>query len=502
MTRRTLAGIAVAVPIAWAAGAAAQEASRDVTIVLPEQPGNLEPCGSIMTNVGQVISQNITESLTVIDPASGEPQPKLATSWERIDDLTWRFSLRENVSFQDGTPFDAQAVKFSIERMTGGTFTCNNIAKFGNAELTVTPVDSHTVEIKTDTPQPILPTLLSVAMVVSPATPADQAVNDPVGTGPYRLATFTPQTAVLERVEGYWNGTPEVAKATYVWRRESSIRAAMVETGEADLTPSIAIQDATNPDTDFAYLNSETTAIRFDTTLAPLDDVRVRKALNLAIDWEGLGGLFGDDVLRASQMVVPGINGHNPDLAPWPYDPEQAAQLIEEAEGDGVPVDTEITLYGRNGIYPNGNEALEAMVAMWQEAGLNVSLTMLDVVDWTRYMQKPFPEERGPNLVQIMHDNNKGDAAFTIPIFYRSDGLYSSLTDTALDAEIDRAMAATDAERTKAFQTIFAEVHDRVVSDAPMFHMIGYTRVGPRLDWRPSINTNSEIALADIRFKD
>ncbi|OAP37663.1 hypothetical protein AU381_12810 [Sinorhizobium glycinis] len=102
---------------------------------------------------------------------------------------------------------------------------------------------------------------------------------------------------------------------------ESPIRAAMVETGEADLTPSIDIQDASNPETDIAYLNSETTAIRIDAAVPPLDDLRVRKALNLAIDWEGLAQLFGDDVKRASQMVVPGINGHDDALEAWPVPP-------------------------------------------------------------------------------------------------------------------------------------------------------------------------------------
>ena len=97
-----------------------------------------------MTNVGQVLSQNVTEPLTVIDAKNGTPQPKLATEWERVDDTTWRFNLRDGVKFQDGTDFNAEAVAFSIKRMTGGAFTCNNIAKFGSAKLTVTPVDNLT----------------------------------------------------------------------------------------------------------------------------------------------------------------------------------------------------------------------------------------------------------------------------------------------------------------------------------------------------------------------
>jgi peptide/nickel transport system substrate-binding protein len=241
--------------------------------------------------------------------------------------------------------------------------------------------------------------------------------------------------------------------------------------------------------------------MRIDMSKPPLNDLRIRKALNLAIDWDGLKALFGADVKRASQMVVPGINGHADDLQAWESDPAKAAELVAEAKAAGVPVDTEITLIGRNGIYPNGGEAMEAMAAMWQAAGLNVKLTMLDVADWIRYLQKPYPEERGVTLLQMMHDNNKGDAAFTIPIFYRSSGQYSTVSDPALDTEIDTALAATGEERAKDFKAIFTKARTEVVSDIPMFHMIGYTRVGKRLDWQPDITTNSEIPLAHIHVE-
>lgn len=493
--------IAGALAVLGSAGHVAAQNASEIRIVLPEQPANLEPCGTIITNVGQILSRNVVEPLTVIDAASGQPKPALATEWTQKDPNTWQIKIREGVRFQDGEALNAEAVKYSIERMTGGKVTCSNIAKFGSAKLTVSVVDDQTVEIKSDTPQPILPTLLSVVMVVSPKTPADKAVNDPVGTGPYKLSSFNQQTVILDAFEGYWGDKPAFTKATYVWRPESSIRAAMVQTGEADLTPSIAIQDATNQETDFAYLNSETTAIRIDTGFAPLDDVRVRKALNLAIDWDGLAQLFGEDVKRASQMVVTGINGHDETLAPWTYDAEQAQALVEEAKAAGVPVDTEIEMIGRNGIYPNGSEAMEAMTAMWQEAGLNVKLTMLDVNDWLRYLQKPFPEDRGPNMLQMMHDNNKGDAAFTIPIFYTSGGSYATVNDGAFDKEIADALASTGADRTAKFKAIFGKARNEQVLDIPMFHMIGYTRVGPRLDWKPDISTNSEIPLVNIKLK-
>jgi peptide/nickel transport system substrate-binding protein len=100
-----------------------------------------------------------------------------------------------------------------------------------------------------------------------------------------------------------------------------------------------------------------------------------------------------------------------------------------------------------------------------------------------------------------MHDNNKGDAAFTIPIFYRSTGQYSVMNSPEMDKEIDSAMAATGADREQGFQKIFDKARKEYVTDIPMYHMIGYTRVGKRLEWKPDISTNSEIPLANIRFK-
>jgi len=100
-----------------------------------------------------------------------------------------------------------------------------------------------------------------------------------------------------------------------------------------------------------------------------------------------------------------------------------------------------------------------------------------------------------------MHDNNKGDAAFTIPIFYTSGGSYSTISDAGLDKEIADALAATGEDRTAKFKAVFGKVHDDLALDIPMFHMIGYTRVGPRIDWKPDISTNSEIPLANISLK-
>jgi len=307
---------------------------------------------------------------------------------------------------------------------------------------------------------------------------------------------------VLERFDDYWGEAPEVEKVTYVFRGESAVRAAMVAAGEADIAPNIAVQDATDPSMDFSYLNSETSSFRIDVTKPPLDDLRVRKALILAVDRDAMiGTIFSPDTVKAARMVVPSINGHNPNLVPRPYDPEQAKQLLAEAGADGVSVGDEITIIGRTEIYPNATEHAEAVMAMLQDAGFNVKLNMVEVAEWVDTYTKPYAEDRPPQLVQTQHDNNDGDAVFTVFFKYHSDGAQSVLSDPKVDELIETATVATGDGRREAWQEAFRMVHEDIVADIKMFYMVGYTRVGPRVDFTPDISTNSELQVAKVKFK-
>jgi peptide/nickel transport system substrate-binding protein len=276
----------------------------------------------------------------------------------------------------------------------------------------------------------------------------------------------------------------------------------MVATGEADIAPSISPQDATDPKTDFSYFDAETTNFRIDVGLPPLDDVRVRKALNLAIDREAMvGTILSKDVVPATQFIVPSINGHNPNLKPWPFDPAQAKELLDQARADGVPVDREIVIIGRRGNYAGVTEVLEAVHAMLQDAGFNVRLQIVEVAEWVDLYTQPFAQDRPPNLVHAMHDNNNGDAVFTAHFKYHTNGGQSALSDPRVDKLIEQATVAVNPERQKLWQEMFRLVNEEIVADIPMFHMVGYTRVGPRVDFAPDISTNSELQVAHVRFK-
>jgi len=349
--------------MAFSATARADEHAA-VTIVLSEELDLVEPCQASRSNIGRVIKQNVAETLTEINPLDGSIAPRLATAWEQVDDLTWRFTLRDGVTFHDGAALNADAVIYAIQRTMDETLDCEVRTKFfGNIALEPSAVDDLTVEIKTDSPVPILPTMMGTFTIVSPNTPMGEPTRDPIGTGPYTFESWAPgENIVLLRNPDYWGEAPAIEKATYVWRTESAVRAAMIATGEADIAANIAVQDATDPEMDFSYPNSETSRLRIDTTVPPLDDIRVRKALNLAFDREAVrGSIFSPDVIPATQLVVPSINGHNPDLKVWSHDVAEAKKLVDEARADGVPVDDEITLLGRINIYPNATEIMECI---------------------------------------------------------------------------------------------------------------------------------------------
>ena len=363
-------------------------AGKNLTVVLSEEPDIVDPCEATRSNVGRIVKQNVSETLVEIDPKDGSIKARLATGWTQKDKLTWHFDIRKGVKFHDGEDLNAKSVVKSIQRALNPKYDCEIRTKFfGNMSVTASAIGSHTVSIKTKKPQPIMPALMGTMTIVSPDTQEAKGVRNPQGTGPYVFGTWTPgQSVTLKRFSGYWGDKPEVENVNYVFRKESAVRAAMVKTGEADIAPNIAVQDATDSKMDFSYFNSETARLRIDMTRKPLDDIRVRKAMNLAIDLDALKGtIFADGVVPQTQIIVPSINGHNPRLKPWPYNLKEAKRLVAEAKADGVDVGKEIIMIGRLGIYPNHTEAMEAMHAMLTEAGFNLKIKMMETAGWLNF---------------------------------------------------------------------------------------------------------------------
>lgn len=481
-------------------GGSSAKSGDAVRVALPEEPPTLEPCDASLTATGRVVRSNITEPLTERVPETGALEPKLAVKWQQKDPNTWTFDLRKGVTFQDGSDFTAKDAAFSIERTVNSTIGCNVQGYvFGGIKLKAKAVGENTLQVTTQKPDPILPLRISFVEIVPATTKADGKVREPVGTGPYKIDKWKKGVSLtLARNDHYWGKKPDYAEAQYVWRTEGSIRAAMVKSGEADVAVGLAPEDGAG-DHAVKYPNNETSYLRIDATKKPLDDIRVRRAINYALDKKGLvSSVFAGLGQPAGQVVPAGVTGHNPDIKAWPHDMGKAKQLIRAAKADGVPVDTKITIIGRNGIYPKAAEAMEVAQHSLNQAGLNVSIKMLDVNAWMEYLLRPFPKNLGPTLLQCQHGNQAGDAAFTMEQIYGSKGAQSSYGTPELDTLIAKAEAASGKERQTAFAAALQYQNDHVVRDAVMAHMTGILALSDTVTYKPNSATGDEMHLSEM----
>ncbi len=504
--RKTAIAVLVAAASAVPFGAGAQVNSKWVTVVLPAEPPHLDGCRSSAAVEGRIIKLNVIETLTQRNPKDGSINPRLATSWEQIDPSTWRVKLRTGVTFHDGSPFNATTAKKSMDRtMTGKGIVCTDrVQSFGGLQMDVKIVDDYTLELKTSRPEPILPLRLSRFGIVGPDAPEDKHVIHPTGTGPYVFEKHDPTEISLKRNEKYWGAKPIIEGAKFIWRNESAVRASMVKIGEADIALAIGPQDATDPVLDHSFFNGETTSLRLDTILPPLNDKRVRLALSYALDRASMiGTVMPKTAIQATQLILPSIPGHNHDLDKRmiPYDPAKAKQLLAEAKASGVPVDTEIRLVSFPGQYPNSTELMEAFTTMYRAVGLNMKIVNVESAGYNSYNNKPFPENRPPVILQNSHDNVAGDPVFTVFYKFGCEGVTSAYCDAYLDKETLRVSDLSGEARIKGWQEIFRYLYEDAAPSVILYHMVGFARVGPRTTFVPDITSNAEVRLEEIKFK-
>jgi peptide/nickel transport system substrate-binding protein len=410
--------------------------------------------------------------------------------------------------FHDGSPFNAAAVKRSIERTLNKAIVCGDRAKFyATLSYEVVAEDEHTALFKANMPAPITPMLMSQTVIFGPNEPFDKVVPagaGPVGTGPYAFDSWqTGQQILLKRFDKYWGAKPPIEGVPYIWREESAVRAAMVELGEADIALTIAEQDARNPKTDFSYLNSETTFLRMDAGMAPFNDRRVRLALNYALDRKAMiGTIMPKGAVQATQIVMPAIPGHNHEIDKKiiPYDPEKARQLLAEAKADGVPVDTEITFITYPSHFPNANELMEAFFTNFKAVGFNMKTMTVEPGLYQKWNTKPYPSPRPPTILQSSHDNNFGDPVFSVAGKFSCESATSMFCDPEWDKEVLRVSTLGGDERVKGWQEVLRRQYEDLVTSVFLYHMVGFTRVNPRIDFVPDVTTNAEIRVQEIGF--
>ncbi|GAA1271281.1 ABC transporter substrate-binding protein [Arthrobacter pascens] len=479
---------------------AAPASASALRVVLGQEPPTLEACESNLTSTGVVVRSNVTEPLVERNPQTGELEPLLATEWKATSDTVWTFKLREGVKFQDGTPFNAEAAAFTINRAVNSKLGCNVEGYvFGDADLKVKAVDDTTLTVTTPEPDPILPLRLSFLEVVPTSTSTTAKVREPVGTGPYKIETWDAgQKITLTSWDGYWGDKPAYAKAEYQWRSESSVRAAMITSGEADVAMGLSPDDNMG-ELGVDYPNNETVALRMEATKAPLNDIRVRQAVNYAIDKEGIvNSLYQGKHKVAAQLVPEGIVGHNADLKGWAFDLDKAKSLVAEAKADGVDTSAQISLVVRSAQFPKITELAQVLQEQLSQAGLNVKLKMLETSQHLTYQVRPFPDDEGAVALMTQHGNQAGDAAFTVDQYMLSTGAQSYFGTPEFDAMIKKADAASGDDRKKGFEDIFAYQNDKVVQFAHISHQTGIIGKSKSVNYTPNSSSGDELRVSEM----
>jgi peptide/nickel transport system substrate-binding protein len=469
-------------------------------IVLSQEPPTLEPCESSLTSTGIVVRSNITEPLIERDPNTGDLQPLLATEWRQSSPNQWVFKVRDGVTFSNGAPFTAKDAAFSIDRAVNSDLNCNvDGYVFGDEKLKLDTPDDSTLVVGTETPDPILPLRISFVEIVPTTTSTTEKVREPIGTGPYAVEDWEyGQKLFLKRNDTYWGAKPAFARAEYQWRSEGSVRAAMITNDETDIAVSLGPEDGAG-DLGVPFQNNETTALRLQATEAPLNDMRVRQAINYAVNREGIvKALFRGLGDPASQLIPSGVVGYNDNLPLWPHDADKARQLVAEAKADGVPVDKQIRLIGRTAQFPKISETIEVLQNEFAEIGLNVKIEMMDTSNQLLYQLRPFPANAGPYLLMIQHGNQAGDAAFTMDQYMLSDGPQAAYGTPEFDKKIRAAEALTGQQRQDAFAQLFAEEPQEIMQMAYIAHMKGILGKSPRIDYSPNSATGDEMRLAEM----
>lgn len=507
LSRRTLVQAAASAGLAAGAGryltrqeaAAAAAPEGRIVISLNAEPSTLEWWNAYSID-GHPILRNVFEALLNRDPATNELVGELAESWEWTDDRTIRFTLREGITYHNGDPLTAEDAAFGIN-YTWDPANAFDIAQFMGSQITATAVDDLTIDVQTADPDPLLPAILYFAPLPSARQIREAPgtlVDHPIGTGPYTFVEW----ARGEKIEftafpEWWGNTyPEAAlgaqsirDVTYIWRPESSVRAAQVIAGEAQLGRFLSPEDCATTPACKEAISVETVPLRLDTVYPVLNDIRVRKAITYAIDKQAVvDQLFGSGAV-ANQLVGPSATGYNAEMAQTPYDPDLARQLVAEAAADGVPVELPLIIAVRQGVYLRAEELGEYVAGALNEIGLNATT---EVIEYAAYMEQyimpvdEIPEDRGW-IGTMSHGNEMMDVGLTAATWYRCAGGVASYCDPELDKLIEAANPLVGEERAAAFAEItrrFQEAYTVV----PILHLAFLYGAAANLAWEPRLD--------------
>jgi ABC-type transport system substrate-binding protein len=344
--------------------------------------------------------------LTRINPTGGDPKvlPVLAESWEQsADGLTWTFHLREGVKFHDGTPFNAEAVRFNImDRMLNPDAKALAASAF-NMIKSVDVVDEYTVNITTDGPFAGLPAQLAYSpMAMNSPTQVQKLGNEdyhtaPMGTGPFKFVHHIKgQEVLVEANEDYWGGAPYLDAIAMRPIPETAARLLALEAGESQVIYNVPPRDAER------YMNDPSLGIEvltppqqrsifvgMNVKWGPFQDPKVRQALNYAVDKQAIIDNILLGLTQEMDSPLPPACACYKSTMNYEYDPDKARDLLAEA---GYPDGFEATLHYGAGRFLLDSEVVEAVQSYLADVGVKVEVIPLEWAAFQSAWKKPLEE--------------------------------------------------------------------------------------------------------------
>ena len=377
-------------------------AQDDVVIVINEEPSIPDPWISTTLYPNQII-HNIAQPISFFGPDFTDTATAGFTGFEQYEPNKWRLSLREGVSFHNGEPWNAEAAAYTINQL-GSNVEYQPYSQVREAHAEI--VDDYTVDFICDSAAgcPVLPRFGQFHIFVAPDyhqnVPQEErdASGQVIGWGPYVWDEYVRGESIsLTAYDGYVEPqpvnfitqAPSIKDAEYIWRSEETVRSAMIQTGEADLSWAVsidqaeAINNSENGKT-VKVVSGEVYTINVDTIWHPeLRKLEVRQALTHAINCEELALAFFGPESRCSSGPngIPGTLGVNEEnwQPIYSYDPEKAMELLAQA---GYDPENKIEFWTRAGRYAKDVEITESLATFWQDVGINVEPQVVEGSVW------------------------------------------------------------------------------------------------------------------------
>lgn len=480
-----LRGFAVCLLAASALVAPALGQDKVIDFALGAPVLTLDP-GVAAGTQAQTVRMQIMETMVQLNAETSEVEPLLAESWEVEDDnLTWTFHLRDGVTFHDGSPLTAADVVASISRIIdpdSGMGRANDLRDI----QTIEALDDSTVRIVTAAPSGTLLRALALdsASVLTAASIEEFGADigwHPVGTGPFKYESHVAEQSIaLVRNDNYWGEIVAAEGVNFVTVPEAATRLTMLETGEADIiidVPGFEVERLRSMD-GIALIERSNTRLGhlgINMSKPPFDDVRVRHALNLAVDREAIvAGVLRGIGVPADSIIASTVAGYVPQNQ-YSYDPEKAKALLAEA---GYPDGFSTTLWTPQGRYYMDRETVVAIQAQLKAIGIDAQV---EVIDWSTYLtlvREPVDVNKS-QLYWLGWETGTADIQIILDTVFDSTRQPPHGWNTMFYAneKVDelRLAIAQEVDNGKRME-MAAEVQSLIMSDAPWVPLYSYVQ--------------------------